>query len=93
MLQIDPNAWLVTLPITIGLVQLFFQPADHPIRRLLKNVVQMEAEVWSRLTLADLEATASRTFRIGRLVHCFATVCMAVASLASLGAFVGLPVG
>ena len=92
MLQIDPNAWLVTLPITIGLVQLFFQPADHPIRKLLKGVVQVEAEVWSRLTMSDVDSAASRTIRVGRFVHCFATVCMAVASLASLGAFVGLPV-
>jgi len=93
MIQIDPHAWVVTLPITIALVQLFFQPAHHPLRKMLKNVALFEAEAWSRLTYTDAETAAARSTRVGRLVHRFATVCMATATLASFGTFAGLPLG
>lgn len=48
-MQIHPYAWLVTVPLTIAMVQLCFQPAGNVIRRWWLSMLELEAEAWFRL--------------------------------------------
>ena len=48
-MKIDPYAWLLTVPLTIGLVQIWFLPADHALKRVWRSVLEAEADVWFRL--------------------------------------------
>ena len=43
-LAIDPNAWMITLPLTLGMVMVYLQPQDHPLRRWWQDMQQREAQ-------------------------------------------------
>jgi hypothetical protein len=91
--KINPHAWLLTIPITIGLVQVYLQPADNIFKRLWREFTRLESFVWERLGLPTSlsvarDNTGQRHLRkamFGLIVAGFAC-----ASLASFGAFVGV---
>lgn len=46
---IDPNAWMLTLPITIGMVMVYLQPAEHPLKRWWQDMQRREAQALAQL--------------------------------------------
>ena len=85
-MNINPHAWLVTIPITIGLVQVYFQPADNVFKRIWHDALRLERFMWDRLgfSLAGPRARNAHRAAFGAIVCGFA-----VASIASFGSFVG----
>ncbi len=48
-MKIDPYAWLLTVPLTIAMVQIWFLPREHAIKRLWHSMQEAESDVWCRL--------------------------------------------
>ena len=89
-MHIDPYAWIITLPLTLALVQLYFQPSDFVLKRWWRQIQEWESQAWTRLLLIEAELEARWRAKAGRVVHALAVGGLAMASLASLAAFVGL---
>lgn len=91
-MKIHPHAWLFTIPITIGLVQIYWQPADHIIKRMWRELLQLETFVWERLgmspTLPVRLQVSNRQIR--KSVYGLVIAGFAFASIASFGAFIGV---
>jgi hypothetical protein len=92
--QIDPYAWLLTVPATIALVQIWFLPAEHAIKRLWRAMRDAEAEVWCRLHFGlwrPEPGSVGYTGWMSRPTAYQAVVAIfAVTSLLSFAAFVGV---
>lgn len=89
-MHIDPYAWILTFPITIGLVQLYFQPPENLLKRFLHEARRLEAQAWERLGWPMAPALLGEQ-RMVRKVLFFLTIAgLAGSSLASFGAFVGM---
>jgi hypothetical protein len=91
-LKIHPHAWLFTIPITIGLVQIYWQPADNIIKRMYRELLQLESFVWARLGVAPAWPgrlnVSNRQIR--KSVYGLIIAGFAFASMASFGAFLGV---
>lgn len=85
-MNINPHAWLVTIPITIGLVQVYFQPADNVFKRIWQEGLRLERFVWDRL---GFSLAGPRGRNAHRAVFSAIVGGFAVASIASFGSFVG----
>lgn len=85
-MNINPYAWLLTIPITIGLVQIYFQPADNIFKRIWRDAVRLEQFTWERLGFSMCKGRGRRVHRalFGAIVSGFA-----IASIASFGSFIG----
>ena len=88
-MKIDPYAWLLTVPTTIALVQLYFQPADHLLKRLWRDFVRCESLVWERMGWSTPEKMRSGHSLRNTIIFAAAVTGFAIASLASFGAFIG----
>jgi len=97
--RIDPNAWLLTLPAALALIQLALQPADHVVKRICREAVRLEMSAWQQLAggggvkASDAAPPGERLARVSatcqRLAFRAAVAALLVTSLASLAAFVG----
>lgn len=103
-MRIDPNAWLLTLPAALALIQLALQPADHVVKRLCREAVRLEASAWQQLAggggvgANSAPPPGERFARVSAACQRFAfkaaVGALLMTSLASLAAFVGaLPAG
>lgn len=87
--QIDPYAWVFTGPLTIALIQLYFQPPEHPLKRLWRALVQVEAESWERLEWLIGSVGPRITFRYSLHLLWLPVIGLGLGSLASFAAFMG----
>ena len=86
-MQINPYAWLLTLPLTVLLISLYCRPADCLLRRWWGELARMESDIWMQLGCAG-EASwigVSKMVTFGLCVGMGAT-----SSLVSLAVFFGL---
>jgi len=88
--HIDPHAWLVTLPVTVALIQLYFQPVDARVKTWWNRLVQWEIHTWGRLSLIGLLNAETDQRRSSRVLYRMAVASFAACSLASFGSFIGL---
>jgi hypothetical protein len=88
LVNVDPHAWLLTLPLTIALVQLARRPADCVVRRWWGTMIELESEMWFRLRRGMCEYNSAATARTWRCVHAFAIAAFSAASIASFASFI-----
>ncbi len=48
-MQIDPYGWLIALPLTVGMLWLYFQPSDHAIKQVWRQLQRLESTGLSML--------------------------------------------
>ena len=48
--RIDPYAWLLTLPLTLAMVWLYVQPAEHYIKQVWRDLMMRQEHGWMLLT-------------------------------------------
>ena len=90
-MKINPHAWLFTIPITIGLVQIYWQPADNILKRFWRELTRIDTFVWDRLGVTqDLPAQGSSQRQFRKAVYGLIVAGFAFASFASFGAFIGV---
>ena len=87
--SIDPHAWMVALPLTAMMLWVYFQPADHAIKRVWHELKQLEALGWAAIAPVDADRAAET-----QPVHRAAFWCMvglsALGGASSLAAFLGI---
>ncbi len=90
VVYVDPHAWIATLPFTLLLVSLWYQPEDNFLKKLWRDIYQIDSEIWSSLGCHEL-ASGSKTMRsIQQAVYWMSIGGLACASLLSFGVFVGV---
>ena len=89
-MDVNPNAWISTIPLTVFLVALYFQPADNVLKRWWSELSRFEADLWFRLSGSD--PLESRTGLVARRA-CFWTLVVGLlaGSLLSLASFLEFP--
>ena len=88
-MPIDPHAWIATVPFTVFLVSMYYQPSDHALKRLWQQIRQMDQEIWSQLGFYEL-AQGSRTLTTLREAAFWIAVgALACGSLLSFAVFAG----
>lgn len=85
-MMIDPHAWLLTVPLTLALVQVFRSPANGACKRWWRELQTREAWAWDRLGWARPRCTPASL----RAMQALAIAGLGVSSLASFAAFAGL---
>ena len=88
-MSVNPHAWLSTVPLTILLVAVYFQPADNPLKRAWSELRRLESDIWLRLAGND-EFGASVTKPLQAAAYWALVAFLAVGSLLSLATFAGL---
>lgn len=93
-MKIDPYAWLLTVPLTIAMVQVWFLPREHAVKRLWQSVQEAEAEVWFRLYGGAWRPDPSRLpgsawMNTATVYHMVLAV-FGITSLASFASFLGV---
>ena len=89
-MYVDPHAWIATVPFTLLLVSLWYQPEDHMLKKLWREVDRIDSEIWSSLGCHEL-ASGSKTMRsIQQAVYWMGIGGLAAASVLSFGVFAGL---
>ena len=93
-MKIDPYAWLLTVPLTIALVQVWFLPAEHAVKRCLRTIQEAEADVWMRLNRGlwrpEPGELCGASWLRGRVLHHAMVAVFALTSMLSFAAFVGI---
>lgn len=89
-MHIDPHAWILTVPITIGLVQLYFQPPENVLKRIWTEARRLEAQAWDRLGWSLSPVLLGERKAVRKAFYFMTIAGLAVSSLASFGAFVGM---
>ena len=89
-MKIDPYAWLLTVPATVALIQIYFQPADHLIKRLWREFTHCESLIWERFGWSAIDRVESARQIRNTIMYAAVVTGFAIASLASFGAFVGI---
>ncbi|MCI0365841.1 MAG: hypothetical protein L0Y44_14985 [Phycisphaerales bacterium] len=91
-MKVDPYVWIVTLPLAVAAVQLYFQPPDHVLKRLWRRAVEMEMFAWRRFGWQVPPRWAMlHEHQLGRRASFVLMImALAVCSLVSLAAFVGV---
>ena len=90
-MRIDPHAWLLTVPLTIGLVQLYLLPAESFAKRCWRFVDQSEALVWHSIGGKPAFHSNPLARKAAFALLLFA---LAMSSVASFAAFIGwMPAG
>lgn len=86
---INPDAWMLTLPLTLLLTWLWFEPRHSTLRRIWDELMRCETEAfeWIGLTQGEHGLVYAR---IGRTLYLVALIACGGASLLSLGAALGL---
>lgn len=89
-MTIDPQGWLITLPLTVALVWAYFLPADHVIKQFWRHLAETEAQ-----GLATMFGYAPQrepgVFTPAQHVAFWGGVaCLGLSSLLSMGAYAGL---
>lgn len=86
-MRIDPHAWLLTFPMTIGLAQLYLLPAESFAKRCWRRVNQAEAIAWQGLGGRKQLLCEGSLARKAAFALMFMGLLMS--SLASFAAFIG----
>ena len=86
-MQIDPHAWMLTVPLTIALAQACVLPADHFLRRMWHETCELESRAWHQLGFSSPRIRGAGIFR-RQIVHAAIAV-LALTSVASFATFVG----
>lgn len=93
-MKIDPYAWLLTVPLTIALMQIWFLPAEHVVKRVWRNFQEAEADVWFRLHLGlwrpEPGSISGWSLLNRRAAHHVLVAVFALTSLASFATFIGV---
>jgi len=85
--RIDPHAWLLTAPLTVTLVRLYFLPAESFAKRCWRQVTEAETVGWERLVGRSLRADQ---FAMRKAVFCIMLLALLLSSAASFAVFIGL---
>ena len=89
-MHIDPHAWLITAPLSAGLVQLYFQPADFVIKRWWTRLVEWESQTWGRLSLIGWATRCSDASTLyTRAIYSMSLAAFSACTVASFAAFIG----
>ena len=86
-MRIDPHAWLLTAPLTVTLVRLYFLPAESFAKRCWRQVTEAETVGWERLVGRSLRADQ---FAMRKAVFCIMLLALLLSSAASFAVFIGL---
>jgi hypothetical protein len=89
-LKIEPYAWLLTTPLTLICVWLYFQPASCLVRRLWREAVLWECQAWERVMETEWGRGPGVLHLRRWALFLGLIVLFAVTSLVSLGAFLGM---
>lgn len=89
-MQIDPHAWLVVLPLALGLVQARALPEEHLVKRWWSQARLADAWVSASLRGAPLPARVEPASRAERFGFWLVVVAFALTGLLSLAAYAGL---
>lgn len=85
---IDPHAWMVTLPVVVGLLAAWVQPEGGTVKRWFAAVRQAEADAWTQLAGRTPPLRGDAGWQRGLL--CSATTALALATMLSMATFLGL---
>lgn len=88
--SVDPQGWLVTLPLLAALLWLYFQPAEHAIKRVWRDVMRQEAQAMAQVAGVDIHPDSPLRLRIERMLYWAAIAVLALGTLASVAAYLGL---
>lgn len=86
-MNVDPYAWLITVPLAIALVQAKILPRDHFAKRWLQHIADHEGAAWQMMGVRERPFDLSDKPRIRLAVFAVAFVALALSSLASFVAF------
>lgn len=87
-MQIDPYAWLVTVPLAFALLQMKLLPQDHAARRLLRQIAEQEANAWDVVGVRHRPFDLAGNPRMRMIVFVMTLTALIISSVASLAAFV-----
>jgi hypothetical protein len=88
--QIDPYAWLLTVPLTVALVGAYRLPGESLAKRCWREIAQAEALAWARLGLGDpLFGSEARSQLVRKAIFRLLLVGLAASSIASFAVFLG----
>ncbi|MFA9479596.1 hypothetical protein ACERK3_15005 [Phycisphaerales bacterium AB-hyl4] len=87
--SVDPNVWMVSLPVVVALVAVAMQPAESTLRRWGRELLRADAMAWGMVSGQMAEDKAGwPTWRSGLL--CAATTALTIATLLSMARYAGL---
>ena len=89
-LNIDPQGWLVTLPLLAGLLWLYFQPHDHPLKQVWRELMRYEAQTLAQVTGVEASADSPVRQRVERLLFWSAVTGLTAGTAASVAVYLGL---
>jgi hypothetical protein len=94
VLHIDPNAWIFTFPLLLGLAQVWRLPSDHLIKRVGHEMTRREAQAWEWLGWPGGELGSGWGASVRQGLAIVAMAGLALATSVSFAAYLGwIPMG
>lgn len=87
-MPIDPLAWVATLPMTVFLVALWYQPSDNVLKRWWHELTRLEENVWMQLGCDTARASAVAKWE--RHAFWLIVALIGLGSVASFAAWLGI---
>src|SRR4051812_47370325 len=82
IVRIDPHAWLITLPLTVALIQLYFQPTNHIVKRWWSDLSRWEVQTWGRFSPLSWTGEVDRPSRRKHALYAALVLSLATCSVA-----------
>lgn len=87
-MTIDPDTWMLTLPVVLVLLAAAAQPKASPVKRWWCELAEAERLTWDRLTGRGQTFALPPAWRTGLL--CAATTALALGTLLSMARHFGV---